>query len=68
MYKSLSIHEKKDIDISFQDIGDILNINNSKRIGLIIKEIEKLILKNKIRNKKSEIIKYLKENKDRWMA
>ena len=67
IYKELPIHDKKEINIKASDIAKILDIDYSKNIGIILKDIENLIINGKIRNKTSDITKYLKEHKSEWM-
>lgn len=63
--KELPIHDKKDININPKDIIKILNINENK-ISKVLTKLESEILDNNLKNRKWDIIKYLKENKDRW--
>ena len=64
--KELPIHDKKEINIKASDIVSILNIDYSKEISIILKDIENLIINGKIRNKTSDIEKYIKEHKSEW--
>ena len=66
LYKSLPIHTKKDINIKASDIVKILEIDYSKKVSIILKDIENLIINGKIRNKTSDIEKYIKEHKSEW--
>lgn len=59
MYKQLPLKNIKDIKITFQEIQNVLNVEN-KEIGKIIAELEILIINGKIKNTKKSIIKYLK--------
>ncbi len=68
MYKALPIKDKKDINITPEDIVKSLNISYSKTISLILNELEKMIISGKIRNKKTDILKYLHNNKARWIS
>ncbi len=61
MYKDLPIHEKKDINIKVLYLIKILDKKYISKLSLIIEELEQLILNGKLKNKKSYIIKYLKE-------
>lgn len=59
VYNSLPIKDRKEINITTNEICDILNINPScilKEIWLIL---EKEIINNKLQNTKEDIIKYL---------
>ncbi len=66
IYKSLQIKVRKDIDIEAQDIVEILEIDYSKKLSRILEHLEDLILSDKLINKRTDIIKYLSENKSRW--
>lgn len=59
MYRSLAIKDKKDIDIKPEEIIVILGESYTRKIRTIQNNLEKLILSGKLKNKKSEIIKYL---------
>lgn len=60
IYNNLSIYNKKDIDISFEDLKDIVDINNINQIYI---DLEKQILYNRLKNKKEDIISYITSNK-----
>ena len=60
MYKLLPIHSIKDIDITSEEICEILKIKPSKKLGDIIKYIEKEIIKGTLSNNKEEIIKFIR--------
>lgn len=64
IYKSLKIHERKDINLKSNDIINI-GIDCSK-ISKIFKEIETKIIRNELKNKKGEIIKYIEYHKEEW--
>jgi len=66
MYKNMPIKDKKDINIRSKDIINILEIKPSPVIGKVLVKLESLILKGIIKNKRSELIKYVKVNKERW--
>lgn len=57
-YNSLTIKCRKDIDITSEELLNI--INNKKELGNIYTLIEKKILNNELENKKYSIINYLK--------
>lgn len=63
IYKDLPIHDKKEINIKAKDIAKILDIDYSKKIGIVMKNIESLIINGKIKNKSADIAKYLKNHK-----
>ncbi len=67
MYKSLPIHDRKEINIKASNIVTTLNIDYSKTVGIILKSIENKIINNELRNKTSDIIKYIKEHKSEWL-
>ncbi len=65
--KELPIHDKKEINIKASDIVSALNIDYSKEISIILKDIENLIINGKIRNKTSDIKKYIIDHKSEWI-
>ena len=65
--KELPIHDKKDINIKACDIVAILEIDYSKQVSIILKNIENLIINGKIRNKTSDIEKYIRDHKSEWI-
>ena len=58
-YSNLPIHDRKDIDIN---IYDIMKITSKENIDEIYVDLEKQILYNKLKNKKSYLIYYIKSN------
>lgn len=56
MYKSLPIKSISDIDITSEEIIDILKIRPGKRVGITYKILESLILEGKLENK-NELIR-----------
>ena len=67
LYKSLPIHDKKEINIKASDIVSLLKIDYSKTVSIILKDIENLIINGKIRNKQSDIEKYILDHKSEWI-
>lgn len=67
IYKSLPIHDKKDINIKADKIINIIGIEHAKKTSIILKDIENLIINGKIRNKTGDIEKYIKEHKSEWI-
>lgn len=67
MHNNLAIHDKKDIDITGEEIAKCLNIVPSKVIGIIIDDLEKEILINKLNNRKDNLKKFIIDNKERWL-
>ena len=65
--KELPIHDKKEINIKASDIVSALNIDYSKEISIILKDIENLIINGKIRNKTNDIKKYIIDHKSEWI-
>lgn len=61
MYNKLPIKSREDVDIDSMYIKE--NVGNGKIIGETYQELETLILKGKLKNKRKEIIKYLNERK-----
>lgn len=62
MYKNLPIYNSRDINISGDEIIELLGIKPGKRVKDILIDIELNILNNKLENKKTEIEKYILEN------
>lgn len=60
VYNNLIIQSRDDIDITSQDIIDILQKEPGKFISDIYNELEEEILYSRLVNKKEEIIKYIK--------
>lgn len=60
LFHSLPIKDRKDIDIKAKEIINILGDSYSNKIRNILDKLEHLIICGKLKNKKSEIIKYLK--------
>ena len=61
LYKNLQIKDRDEIDINFFEICEIKDISNDT-IEKLYEDIEKQIVYNNLKNKKSEIIKYIKNN------
>ena len=61
LYKNLQIKDRDEIDINFFEICEIKDISNDT-IEKLYEDIEKQIIYNNLKNKKSEIIKYIKNN------
>ena len=60
MYKELPIHDKNEINIKAEELMQEFGICG-KMISTTFEELEHLIINNKLKNKRSEIIKYLKQ-------
>jgi len=67
MYHKLPIKDINEINIESIEICEILNINPSKIIKIIFKDLEKEILRRHLKNNKKDIKNYLKNNKDKWL-
>lgn len=65
MEKELAIHDKKDINITAEDLID-LDIPKVK-INKVMKELEIAIINKYIRNKKGDIIKYINIKRKGWI-
>ncbi len=61
-YMSLPIKNKRDILIDGEDICSILNIAPSKKVKLIIEDLEKKIIYGQLENSKNVIVDYIKKN------
>lgn len=64
-YDSLPIKNRSDIDISANDICNLLNKKQGPFIGKIYDKLEEEILKSNLKNIKDELIKYILMNKGR---
>ncbi len=62
MYKKLPIYSAKDIVINGKDIASILDRDMGSYISDIISDIEEKIVNGKLKNKKEELEKYIKNN------
>lgn len=62
LYKDLPIYSDKDIDITGDEIIDLLNIEPGKIITKIYDDLELNILENKLKNNKEELKKYILDN------
>ena len=58
-YKNLPIKSMKDIEINGKEVMNLLKIEPSKQVSDIIKDIKVQILSGQLKNKKSEIKKYI---------
>ena len=62
IYNKLPIKSKKEIDITADEICKLLNKKPDRFLNNIYLSIEKDILENNLKNKKNDIINYLKKN------
>ena len=62
LYTTLPIYSRKDIEITGDEIIEILNIKPSKKIENIISDIEINILNNLLVNNHDDLVKYIKDN------
>lgn len=63
VYNNMPIHEKNEIKIKPLEICSYLNIKPGIKLNYIIKELEKEILENKIKNEENTIKTYLNKYK-----
>ncbi len=61
-YENLVIHSRKDLDITSEEIIDVLNIEPGPFISKIYTELEKEVVYRRLNNKKKDLIKYCLEN------
>lgn len=59
--RKMPIHSRKDIALQGKDIGKITHIQG-RELGVLIEQIENLILLGKLKNEREEIVTYLKNN------
>lgn len=61
---ALPISSKKDLKVSANDLTKYINKPQGPWINELLHKIEKAVLENKIKNEKSEILNYIKEDKN----
>ncbi len=66
MYKNLPIYERKDLDISFLEICETLNLSPSKKVSKVENLLIHEVLHEHVLNQKEELKKYLLNNNSRW--
>lgn len=64
IYSKLPIHSIEELDITNKEIIDLLNIEPSKKIKEIKEELVNLILEGNLKNKNSELKKYIISRKE----
>lgn len=64
LYQKLVLKQKSDLQITSKEIMDILQIKPSKEIAKLEQEIIMAILKGNLKNKNSEIKKYIEARKE----
>lgn len=67
MYKRMAIHSKQEVCITSQDIMDILKIEPSETISIIMYDVVENILYKKLKNNYHEIKRYLLDKKAKWI-
>ena len=60
-YNNLQIKDRDEIDINFFEISEMIKVTN-RMMAEIYDDIEKQIVYNNIKNKKTDIKKYIKKN------
>ncbi len=60
MHHKMKVHDRSELNISFEEIKNILK-RNAKETRLVEEKMMNLILEEKLKNKKKDMIKYLKE-------
>jgi tRNA nucleotidyltransferase/poly(A) polymerase len=58
--KELLDNGKFVLKINGNDVMKVLNIKPSKRVGIIIRDIKELIIQNKLKNNRQELLKHVK--------
>lgn len=61
-YNKLPIKTRKEIRININEICDVLNKKPDRFLKTILNDVEYKIVNNELKNKKSEIINYIKSN------
>lgn len=64
MYNKLPIKSESDLQITSNEIINLLNIKPSKKVKEIKNELIDLVLTNKLKNQKSELKKYILKRKE----
>lgn len=67
IYERLPIYQRKELNISFLEIVDILEITPSKKAGEIESFLIKEVVNGKLPNDKEKLKSYLLENKRKWL-
>jgi len=67
LYKQMPIYNKQDVAINNQDIMDILNIEPSEILNVIMQDIIDDILAKTIKNNYQDIKRYLLRKKETWI-
>lgn len=67
MYRHMAINNKQDLAISSQEIMNILNIEPSEILSVIINDIVKEILNRNLKNNYHEIKRFLLSKKAAWI-
>ena len=65
-YKKLPIKSKNDINITAQEICEILERVPGSFINVVYKDLEKEILMNNLKNNKLSLIKFIEKNKEKY--
>lgn len=58
-YAKMPIKGRKDLNVTTEQIMNLLNIKEGEKIGLILNDLEKAVLSGHLRNLESDIKKYL---------
>ncbi len=64
---SLPIYQRKDLNISYNEICEVLNLSPSKKIKIIECELIKEVINGHIKNTSNDLKKYILANKSRWV-
>ena len=67
MYEDLPIRHVKDLNITSTEIMDILNIEPSNVVKIIINDIIDKVLDKKLKNEKDELVTYIINNKGGYL-
>ena len=61
-YQNLSIKSLGELAVRGQDIISTVVIKDNKQIGIILDDVEKMVINNKLPNDKESILKYIKKH------
>lgn len=67
MYETMPIHVRKDLDILYEEIADILKLTPSKKVKEMEQKLIEAVLNQQVKNENKELKSYLHTNKSRWL-
>lgn len=67
IYKNMSIHFQNDLDITYNEIVEVLHVQPSKKVKEIENDLIKDVINNRIKNENAILKEYLLTNRARWL-